>query len=84
MVAPLLAWVALLLLLAGSVMITALVPGPALIALNLLLAVLMAALIITVFMGLRSAGGLLRVMALGALMWLFFLPLLAISEFLAR
>ncbi|MDN5870266.1 MAG: hypothetical protein L0H73_06040 [Nitrococcus sp.] len=78
------AWVGLLLLLAGSVLITALVPGPAYIAVNMGFAVLMAALIFTVFMKLRGAEGLLRLFAVGGLMWLGFLLLLSLADFLTR
>lgn len=82
--APLLAWAGLLLLLTSSVLVTALVPGPALIAVNVGCAVLMAALIFTVFMKLRSADGLLRLFAVSGLMWLSFLLLLALADFLTR
>ncbi|MDN5848587.1 MAG: hypothetical protein L0H63_02970 [Nitrococcus sp.] len=82
--ALLFAWVGLLLLLAGSVLITALVPGPAYIGLNIGFAVLMAALIFTVFMKLRSADGLLRLFAVGALMWLGFFLLFSLADFLTR
>lgn len=82
--APLLAWIGLLLLLTANVMITALVPGPAFIAVNIGLAVLMAALIYIVFMGLRHADGLLRLFAVGGLMWVGFLLLLSLADFLTR
>lgn len=82
--APLFAWAGLLLLLTGSVLVTALVPGPAFIALNIGFAVLMAALIFIVFMKLRSADGLLRLFAMGGLMWLGFLLLLSLTDFLTR
>lgn len=48
------------------------------------IAFLMAALIVAIFMGLRSAGTLIRWFALGGLMWLLFLLALTPVDYLTR
>ncbi|MFE8069444.1 hypothetical protein QQM79_00125 [Marinobacteraceae bacterium S3BR75-40.1] len=47
-------------------------------------AVVMGALVMAIFMRLRSADGLIRLYALGGLMWLGFLLLLTLLDFISR
>ena len=79
-----LVWLALLLLLAGTVAATLLVPSPASYALNGVLAFAMAGLVFGGFMGLRAADGLTRVFALAGFGWLVFLLVLTLSDYLTR
>ena len=44
----------------------------------------MAATIVTIFMDLRHAGGLMRVFALGGLLWLVFMWILFPVDYLTR
>lgn len=59
-------------------------PGILRIVSHYAIAFLMAALIVAIFMGLRSAGTLIRWFALGGLMWLLFLLALAPVDYLTR
>ncbi|MEX1081337.1 MAG: hypothetical protein WEC99_04890 [Halofilum sp. (in: g-proteobacteria)] len=77
-------WGALLLLLAASTATAVLVAGPMAHAFSLASALAMAALIVTWFMGLRTADGLLRVFALAAVFWLALLIALTLADFLTR
>lgn len=80
----LLTWVALLALLGIIVTATALLDGGWALAVVLAGALCMIVLIITLFMGLRSAGGLLRVYATGGVLWLGFLIALTLADYLTR
>lgn len=85
--ALLFAWIGLLALLSGSVAIatnTALAQGPVAISLNIGCAIVMAAIVFSVFMRLRYADGLLRVLAVGGVMWVAFLLVLALADVLTR
>ncbi|MBB3230948.1 oxidase [Halomonas stenophila] len=80
----LLTWVALLALLGVIVAAAALFDGLLASMIVLAGALCMIALIITLFMGLRSAGGLLRVYATGGVLWLGFLIVLTLADYLTR
>lgn len=82
--APILAWAGYLLALAASVAATLLVSGTLGHVFSLLCALVMAALIMTFFMGLRAADNLLRVFALATIMWLAFMLALTMADYLHR
>ncbi len=77
-------WIVLLGLLMLSVTAAQLVSGPLLYLFTLTCAAAMSALILAAFMGLKSADGLVRLFALGGLLWLGFLLLLTLADTLAR
>lgn len=79
-----LVWLLLLALLAVNITATLLLSGMMAYAVNLGSAFGMAALIMTTFMGLHAAGGMLRLFALGGWLWLAFLLFLTLADFLAR
>lgn len=66
-------YLALLALLGVSLAATALEPGTVRTALHLLAAAMQTTLIVAVFMQLRGASALVRVFALGSLLWLLIL-----------
>ncbi len=80
----LLTWAALLAVLAMSVVVALLALGPWSIALNLGLALLMGGLLVANFMDLLSARPLIRVFALGALLWVFLLFVMLPVDYLTR
>lgn len=82
--ALLLAWIGLLALLTGSVATTVLVQGPAAIAMNIGCAGLMAAIVFIVFMRLGHADGLMRLIAVGGMLWVALLLALSLADFLTR
>lgn len=82
--APILAWGGYLLALAASVTATKMVPGLVGHVFSLICAFIMAALILSFFMGLRSADNLLRVFALAGAMWLTFMLTLTMADYSAR
>lgn len=77
-------WGALLGLLAASTLAAMVAPGAAAHTFSLACALVMAALIVTWFMGLRTADGMLRVFALAAVFWLGLLLALTLADFLTR
>lgn len=81
---PLLVWLLLLALLGINITATLLLSGAVAWTINLASAFGMAALIMASFMGLRSADNLLRLFALGGLLWFAFLLFLTLADFLAR
>lgn len=79
-----LAWLLLLALLAISITATMQLSGAVAYTINLVCAIGMAAVMMAIFMGLRAAGNLIRLFALGGLLWLAFLLLLTLADFLFR
>ncbi len=79
-----LVWLALLALLAVTVVASFHVSGALSVAISLSVAVMSAALIFWFFMGLRDENGLIRVFALGAVGWLIILLLLAATDYVTR
>ena len=77
-------WLLMLALLGASVGATLLVPGQPQRAFSLLCATAIAALIVGQFMGLRSASSVVRLFALGGLVWLAFLFILTILDVISR
>lgn len=67
------AYLAILAVLGASVALGALELGPLRIALHFGLAVVQAGFVFAIFMQLRDAHGLVRVMATGSVLWLIFL-----------
>ena len=82
--APILAWGGYLIVLGGSVATTKLTSGVMGHVFNLICAAVMASLIVTFFMGLRSADNLLRVFALAGIMWLVFMVSLTMADYFSR
>jgi len=82
--AAVLVWVALLAMLGASLLALQLETGPLRYTLHLGAAAVMAALVMTVFMRLKTADGMMRLFALGGLFWLSFLFLLTLLELLSR
>lgn len=80
----LLTWIGLLALLATGVAITVLAPGPAAHGTVLVLAAIMAGLVFNGFMGLGAASGLMRLFALGGLLWVGFMLFFTLADFLTR
>lgn len=81
---PVLVWLLLLALLAASVTAVILAPGTMAHVISLGCAFGMAALILATFMGLQTADGMLRLFALGGLLWLAFLVSLTLADTLVR
>lgn len=77
-------WLLMLGLLGASIGAVVLVPGQMQHAFSLLCATLVAALVVSQFMGLRSASGIIRLFALGGVFWLALLFLLTVLEVLTR
>ena len=77
-------WLLMLALLGASVGAILLVPGQPQRAFSLLCATAIAALIVGQFMGLRSASSVVRLFALGGLVWLAFLFILTILDVISR
>lgn len=80
----LLSWLALLVLLACSVAATHWLDGWLAWSMVALCALLIASLVISVFMGLRHANALLRVFGVGGVLWLSFLIVLTLADYLTR
>ena len=80
----LVAFVLLVVLLGTNIGVTFLGFGTFRLVLHLGTAVFMAATIVTIFMDLRHAGGLMRVFALGGLLWLVFMWILFPVDYLTR
>ena len=78
------AWIGLLALLTGSVAVTVLMQGPAAVAMNIGCAGVMAAIVFIVFMRLGHADGLMRVIAVGGMLWVAILLALSLADFLTR
>lgn len=79
-----LCWLALLALLAASLAAAMLGNTALRHTLHLLCAVAMAALVMVVFMRLRSAGQVLRLVALAGLLWIALLIMLTMADVLTR
>lgn len=75
---------ALLVLLAATLALTLLPGGWLATGLHAALAVAMGALIVAVYMGVRAAAPLMKVFALGGLLWLLFLLALTPLDYLTR
>lgn len=82
--AMLVAFVLLFVLLAANIGLTFMSFGGVRLVLHLGTAIFMAATIVTVFMDLRHAGGLMRVFALGGVLWLVFMWILFPVDYLTR
>lgn len=80
----LVAWLALLLLLALSVAALQWAPATLAHVVSLACAVSMAALILAFFMGLRHSAGLVRVFALGGVLWLGLMSVLTAIDYVTR
>ncbi len=82
--APALVWLALLVLF-GTSFASAYVPlGTGNLALNLLIAAIMIAILVTFLMDLKSATALIRVVAMAGLLWLVLMFALTFSDYLTR
>lgn len=77
-------WLALLALLTLTAWAVQLPLGPGRLILHLGTAVIMAALVMVFYMGLRQRDGLLRLFALGGLVWLALLLGFSLAEVLTR
>lgn len=82
--APILAWLAYLVVLGASITVTRWAPGALGQVFSLLCALVMASLIMVFFMGLRFADNLLRVFALATLMWLAIMLGLTMMDYVYR
>jgi len=82
--AMIIAFVLLFVLLGANIGVTFLPFGTFRLALHLGTAIVMAVTIVTIFMDLRHAAGLMRVFALGGLLWLVFMWVLFPVDFLTR
>lgn len=80
----LLTWLALLILLACAVAATHWLGGWLAWSTVALCALAMASLVIILFMGLRHANALLRVFGAGGVLWLGFLIVLTLADYLTR
>lgn len=80
----LLTWGGVLVLLGLSLLAVQFTAGVLQYVINLVCAALMAALVMTFFMRLRSAEALIRLYALGGFLWLSFLILLSLADYLTR
>lgn len=80
----LLTWGGVLALLGISVLAVQLSAGVLQYVISLSCAVLMAGLLMTFFMHLRTAQTVIRLYALGGLLWLSFLWLLSLADYLSR
>jgi len=80
----LLAWLALAALLAGNIALAFLEQGPVSLFINLAVAAMMAAIVLTLFMELRSSAGLLWVFAGAGFFWLSLLFCLTAVDYLTR
>ncbi len=81
---PIVVWLVLLVLLAGSVWSAFYPLGPFNPAINLMLAAVMLFLLATFLMDLRNASALLRLVAAGGLFWVIFLFALTFTDYLSR
>jgi cytochrome c oxidase subunit 4 len=79
-----LVWIVLLLLLAATVGTSFIATGVLSIAASLGIAFVKAALVFWFFMNLRAENGLIRIAALGAVIWLLILLLLSATDYAAR
>ncbi|MBB3060491.1 oxidase [Microbulbifer rhizosphaerae] len=77
-------WLALLILLGISLLATAMASTALRYTVHFLCAIAMAALVMVVFMQLRAASGLLRLFALGGLLWIALLLMLTLADVLTR
>lgn len=81
---PIVAFIVLEALLGANIAILALPLGEFRILLHLGTAVVMAGVVAVIFMDLRHAGAMMRLFALGGLMWLAFMWLLFPVDYLTR
>lgn len=79
-----LTWVGVLVLLGISLLGVGMSSGTVQYVISLSCAALMASLVMTFFMRLRSAEALIRLFALGGFLWLGFLILLFLADYLTR
>jgi cytochrome c oxidase subunit IV len=79
-----LVWLALLLLLVLTFSIAHLPLGTGNLVAGLAIATIKAGLVVMIFMGLRSANGLIKLTAAAGVFWLIFLFALTLSDVLAR
>lgn len=77
-------WLALLILLGISLLATAMASTALRYTVHFISAIAMAALVMAVFMQLRAASGLLRLFALGGLLWIVLLLTLTLADVLTR
>ena len=80
----LLSWLALLVLLAGNIAVAFLLPPPVALLVNLLVAGVMAAIVLILFMELRRKAGLFWVFAGAGFFWLGILFFLTAADYLTR
>ncbi len=80
----LLTWLALLALLACAVAATHWLSGWLAWSMVALCALIMASLVISIFMGLRHANALSQIFAVGGVLWLSFLIVLTLADYLTR
>ncbi len=76
-------WIVMMALLGISAGVAVLVPGRAAHAFSLVAAAAIAGMVMTWFMDLRSEGGLIRLFALGTLLWLSFMLFITLIDFMA-
>ena len=81
---PILVWLALILLLAGTVGASFVLKGPVGLAVSLAIACAKAGLIYWYFMHLKEEGGLQRIAALGACAWLLILIAFLSADYATR
>lgn len=81
---PIIIWLGLLALLALTVGLNVLMAGPWRPLLHYLIATVMAALLMVFFMRLRASDGLIRLFAVGGVLWLGLLIVITLSEVLTR
>lgn len=79
-----LTWVGVLILLGISLLGVGMTSGPVQYVISLSCAALMAALVMSFFMRLRSAEPLIRLFALGGCLWVSFLIILFLADYLTR
>lgn len=81
---PILVWLGQLLLLLATLAATQLTSGTFQYSLNFAIATVIAALTLAIFMRLKPADGVIRLVALSGLLWIGFLLLLTILDLVTR
>lgn len=81
---PTLVWLAQVALLGATLIATQATSGALQYSLNFTVAIAIAALTLAIFMRLRPADGVIRLVALGGLLWIGFLLLLIILDLMTR
>lgn len=81
---PIIIWLGLLVLLALTVGLNVLMSGPLRPLLHYVIAIAMAALLMVFFMQLRASDGLIRIFAVGGVLWLGLLVVITLAEVLTR